>query len=110
MTKGKLLLLGALMSFAGAAFSAPATTATPSGIQAYEEQEFIADFTKFKIGDTAPALYQTPEYTIKQYQLRNLPAPDAGTHWTYMGENYVLIGDTDGKIHKAYNGDIFYHR
>lgn len=51
-----------------------------------------------------------PEYTIKQYQLRNLPAPDAGTHWTYMGENYVLIGDADGKIYKAYNGDIFYHR
>jgi Ni/Co efflux regulator RcnB len=67
-------------------------------------------FTKFKIGDTAPAQYQTPEYTIKQYQLRNLPAPDAGTHWTYMGENYVLIGDADGKIYKAYNGDIFYHR
>ncbi|MCP5751319.1 nickel/cobalt homeostasis protein RcnB, partial [Klebsiella pneumoniae] len=27
-----------------------------------------------------------------------------------MGENYVLIGDADGKIYKAYNGDIFYHR
>jgi len=27
-----------------------------------------------------------------------------------MGENYVLVGDTDGKIYKAYNGDIFYHR
>ena len=104
MVKRKLLLLGVLLSLAGSAFAAP------SGIKAYEEQEFIADFTKFKIGDTAPAQYQTPEYTIKQYQLRNLPAPDAGTHWTYMGENYVLIGDADGKIHKAYNGDIFYHR
>ncbi|ATG01778.1 MULTISPECIES: RcnB family protein [Lelliottia] len=109
MTKRKMLLLGVLMSLTSAAYSAP-QTASPSGIQAYEEQEFIADFTKFKIGDTAPAQYQTPEYTIKQYQLRNLPAPDAGTHWTYMGENYVLIGDTDGKIYKAYNGDIFYHR
>lgn len=106
MGKSKLLLLGVLMSIAGAAFSAPA----PSGIQAYAEQEFVADFTKFKIGDTAPQLYQTPEYTIKQWQSRNLPAPDAGTHWTYMGENYVLIGDADGKIYKAYNGDIFYHR
>ncbi|MCE9965966.1 RcnB family protein [Lelliottia amnigena] len=109
MTKRKMLLLGVLMSLTSAAYSAP-QTASPSGIQAYEEQEFIADFTKFKIGDTAPAQYQTPEYTIKQYQLRNLPAPDAGTHWTYMGENYVLIGDNDGKIYKAYNGDIFYHR
>ena len=104
MVKRKLLLLGVLLSLAGSA------SAAPSGIKAYEEQEFIADFTKFKIGDTAPAQYQTPEYTIKQYQLRNLPAPDAGTHWTYMGENYVLIGDADGKIYKAYNGDIFYHR
>ncbi|MDV5193590.1 RcnB family protein [Enterobacter asburiae] len=110
MAKRKLLLLGVLLSLAGSAFAAPQTAAAPSGIKAYEEQEFITDFTKFKIGDTAPAQYQTPEYTIKQYQLRNLPAPDAGTHWTYMGENYVLIGDADGKIYKAYNGDIFYHR
>ncbi|EGQ5298093.1 RcnB family protein [Enterobacter hormaechei subsp. hormaechei] len=110
MAKRKLLLLGVLLSLAGAAQAAPQASTAPSGIKAYEEQEFIADFTKFKIGDTAPAQYQTPEYTIKQYQLRNLPAPDAGTHWTYMGENYVLIGDADGKIYKAYNGDIFYHR
>lgn len=110
MAKSKLLLLGVLMSLAGAVYAAPQPVTAPSGIQAYEEQEFIADFTKFKIGDTAPALYQTPEYTIKQFQLRNLPAPDAGTHWTYMGENYVLINDADGKILKTYNGDIFYHR
>ena len=107
MAKCKWLLLGVVMSLASAEIAAPQAA---SGIKAYEEQEFIADFTKFKIGDTAPAQYQTPEYTIKQYQLRNLPAPDAGTHWTYMGENYVLIGDADGKIYKAYNGDIFYHR
>jgi Ni/Co efflux regulator RcnB len=85
MAKRKLLLLGVLLSLAGSAFAAPQTAAAPSGIKAYEEQEFIADFTKFKIG-TAPAQYQTPEYTIKQYQLRNLPAPDAGTHWTYGRE------------------------
>ncbi|MEX9251030.1 RcnB family protein [Pseudenterobacter timonensis] len=110
MAKRKLLLLGMFLALTGAAKAAPQPAAAPSGIQAYEEQEFIADFTKFKIGDTAPAIYQTPEYTIKQYQLRNLPAPDAGTHWTYMGENYVLINNTDGKILKVYNGDIFYHR
>ncbi|ECW8947233.1 Ni(II)/Co(II) efflux transporter accessory subunit RcnB, partial [Salmonella enterica] len=49
-------------------------------------------------------------YNIKQWKLRNLPAPDAGTHWTYMGGAYVLINDTDGKIIKAYDGEIFYHR
>ena len=100
MAKRTWLLLGVVMSLASAASAAPQTASASGGIKAYEEQEFIADFTKFKIGDTAPALYQ----------LRNLPAPDAGTHWTYMGENYVLIGDADGKIYKAYNGDIFYHR
>ena len=63
MAKRKLLLLGVLLSLAGAAHAAPQTSTAPSGIKAYEEQEFIADFTKFKIGDTAPAQYQTPEYT-----------------------------------------------
>ncbi|HDW1378964.1 TPA: nickel/cobalt homeostasis protein RcnB, partial [Enterobacter asburiae] len=53
MAKRKLLLLGVLLSLAGSAFAAPQTAAAPSGIKAYEEQEFIADFTKFKIGDTA---------------------------------------------------------
>lgn len=52
-------------------------------------------------------MYRTDEYNIKQWQLRNLPAPDAGTHWTYMGGAYVLINDTDGKIIKAYDGEIF---
>lgn len=51
-------------------------------------------------------MYRTDEYNIKQWQLRNLPAPDAGTHWTYMGGAYVLISDTDGKIIKAYDGEI----
>ena len=58
-------------------------------------------------GDTVPEMYRTDEYNIKQWQLRNLPAPDAGTHWTYMGGAYVLINDTDGKIIKAYDGDFF---
>ena len=105
MRKTKMMLLGVLLATASAAWAAPAT-----GIAKYELKEFIADFTQFKIGDNAPAMYLTPEYNIKQWQLRNLPAPDAGTHWTYMGGNYVLIGDTDGKISKIYDGEIFYHR
>ncbi len=50
-----------------------------------ELSSFIADFKHFKPGDTVPEMYRTDEYNIKQWQLRNLPAPDAGTHWTYMG-------------------------
>ncbi len=89
---------------------AQAGAAPASGIEQYAMKEFTADFTQFHIGDTVPAMYLTPEYNIKQWQLRNLPAPDAGSHWTYMGGNYVLITDTEGKILKVYDGEIFYHR
>lgn len=107
MRKTKVMLLGALLAMAGAAWAAPTSS---SGIQKYELDGFIADFTRFKIGDTVPELYRTDEYKIKQWQQRNLPAPAAGTYWTYMGEDYVLVNEADGKILKAYDGDIFYHR
>lgn len=108
MSKTKIILAAALLACSSSAFSAPVSV-EKSGIQGYETQEFIADFTRFHIGDKVAELYRTEEYNIKQWQLRNLPAPDAGSHWTYMGENYVLISDAGGKILKAYNGDIFYH-
>ncbi|HIE4608800.1 TPA: RcnB family protein [Klebsiella aerogenes] len=105
MRKTKMMLLGVLLASASASWAAPA-----SGIEQYAMKEFTADFTQFHIGDTVPAMYLTPEYNIKLWQLRNLPAPDAGSHWTYMGGNYVLITDTEGKILKVYDGEIFYHR
>ncbi|MGY6028757.1 Ni(II)/Co(II) efflux transporter accessory subunit RcnB [Phytobacter sp. AG2a] len=110
MGKTKIVLLGILLAAASSAFAAPQTAAGTTGIKSYEIQAFVADFTKFNIGDTVPEMYRTDEYAIKQYQLRNLPAPDPDTHWTYMGGCYVLITNTDGKIIKAYDGDIFYHR
>lgn len=99
------MMMGALLLVSGAVLAAPT-----KGIDQYELSSFVADFTHFKPGDTVPEMYRTSEYNIKQWQLRNLPAPDAGTHWTYMGGAYVLIGDADGKIIKAYDGEIFYHR
>ena len=107
MRKTKMMLLGVLLETASATWAAPAPA---TGIQQYELKEFTADFTQFKIGDKAPAMYLTPEYNITQWQQRNLPAPDAGTRWTYMGGNYVQISDTDGTISKIYDGEIFYHR
>ncbi|HFZ8994126.1 TPA: Ni(II)/Co(II) efflux transporter accessory subunit RcnB [Citrobacter freundii] len=107
----KKMLLGALLLATSAAWAAPATTTTAAtGIEQYELSSFTADFKRFKPGDTVPPLYLTDEYNIKQWKQRNLPAPDAGTHWTYMGGAYVLINETDGKIIKAYDGEIFYHR
>ncbi|HAI6830254.1 TPA: Ni(II)/Co(II) efflux transporter accessory subunit RcnB [Escherichia coli] len=110
--KNKMLLGALLLVTSAAAWAAPATAGSTntSGISKYELSSFIADFKHFKPGDTVPEMYRTDEYNIKQWQLRNLPAPDAGTHWTYMGGAYVLISDTDGKIIKAYDGEIFYHR
>jgi Predicted integral membrane protein len=105
MGKCKMWILAGLLA-AGSAIAAP----SGSGIQKYVLKEFVADFTHFTIGDAVPEMYRTDQYNIKQWQLRNLPAPDAGTHWTYMGGNYVLIGDADGKISKVYDGEIFYHR
>lgn len=109
MTIKNKMLLGALLLVTSAAWAAPATAGSTntSGISKYELSSFIADFKHFKLGDTVPEMYRTDEYNIKQWQLRNLPAPDAGTHWTYMGGAYVLINDTDGKIIKAYDGEIF---
>ena len=107
MTIRNKLLLGALLLATSVAWAAPVTAGSTnaSGISKYELSSFIADFKHF-----VPEMYRTDEYNIKQWQLRNLPAPDAGTHWTYMGGAYVLINDTDGKIIKAYDGEIFYHR
>ena len=107
MVRTKMMLLGTLLAIAGSTFAAQ--TAAPSGIDSYAVQEFHSDSRKFTIGDIVPDMYRTEEYNIKQWQLRNLPAPEAGSHWTYMGGYYVLITDAEGKILKAMNGDIFYH-
>lgn len=101
------MLLGALLLVTSTVRAAPAAIAAPKGIDKYELSGFIADFTHFKPGDKVPPLYLTEEYTIKQWNLRNLPTPTAGTHWTYMGGAYVLVNDADGKIIKAYDGEIF---
>lgn len=105
MRKTKMMLLGVLLASTSAVWAADA-----GSLQKYELDGVTADFKQFHIGDTVPPLYLTPEYNIKQWQLRNLPAPDAGTHWTYMGGSYALITDTEGKILKIYDGEIFYHR
>ena len=105
MRKTKMMLLGVLLACASGAWAA-----TGEGIQKYELDGVTADFKQFHIGYTVPPLYLTPEYNIKQWQQRNLPAPDAGTRWTYMGGSYVLITETEGKILKIYDGEIFYHR
>ena len=86
MTIKNKMLLGALLLVTSAAWAAPATAGSTntSGISKYELSSFIADFKHFKPGDTVPEMYRTDEYNIKQWQLRNLPAPDAGTHWTAL--------------------------
>lgn len=95
----------------------PAQAQTPSGEAAapqhdpahpYEIQYFFADFQRFTIGSVVPDRYRTKKYEIVDWKTRNLPAPEEGTNWTYMGGNYVLIAKADGRILKAESGDIFY--
>lgn len=85
------------------AVQAPADPADP-----YSVKSFFADFTHFAIGDTVPDLYRTKKYEVTQWTVRHLPAPVAESHWTYMGGNYVMIANADGKILKAESGEIYY--
>ncbi|OON38654.1 hypothetical protein BTJ39_17515 [Izhakiella australiensis] len=75
----------------------------------YEVKTFFADYKKYTIGDIVPQLYRTKPYYITDYKVRHLPAPQPDSHWTYMGGNYVLISNAEGKILQAKAGDIFYH-
>ena len=74
----------------------------------YKVTTFFADFTRFTIGDTAPDMYRTKQYTIVNWKARHLPEPEDGSHWTYMGGNYVLITNSEGRIQRAISGDIYY--
>lgn len=75
----------------------------------YEVKTFFADYKQYTIGDVVPDLYRSKPYNITDFKIRHLPAPQPGSHWTYMGGNYVLITDADGKILQAKAGEIFYH-
>ncbi|MFC0138716.1 RcnB family protein [Erwinia mallotivora] len=80
----------------------------PDPANPYEIKSFFADFQRFTIGSVIPDRYRTKKYEITDWKTRNLPKPDEGTSWTYMGGNYVLYSKVDGKIIKAESGDIFY--
>ncbi|TNV19446.1 RcnB family protein [Buttiauxella sp. B2] len=107
------LMAGSLpMAFSVQAEDAPAAPAAApapaSPASSYEIQEFHADYKPYKIGDIVPDLYRTKPYQIDAWKIRNLPAPEANSHWTYMGGNYVLISDAEGKVLRAMKGEIFY--
>ncbi|MEQ4530245.1 MAG: RcnB family protein [Mixta sp.] len=89
--------------------TAAAPDAAPQPKEPYEVTEFFSDAQRYTIGSQVPEKYRAKAYEITEWQKRHLPAPDAGSHWTYMGGNYVLISNADGKIIKAKSGDIFFH-
>lgn len=80
----------------------------PNPADPYEVKSFFADFKHFTLGDIVPDLYRTKKYEVTQWNVRHLPAPEADSHWTYMGGNYVLITNAEGKILKAESGEIYY--
>lgn len=75
----------------------------------YEVTEFFSDAQRYTVGSQVPEKYRAKNYEITEWQKRHLPAPDADSHWTYMGGNYVLISNADGTIIKVKSGDIFFH-
>jgi len=82
----------------------------PDPAYPYAIKTFFADFQRFNIGSVIPDRYRTKKYEVVDWKTRNLPKPADGTAWTYMGGNYVLITEPEGKILKVYDGEIFYHR
>ncbi|MEN5018746.1 RcnB family protein [Erwinia sp. Eh17-17] len=88
----------------------PATAPQVNPADPYDLQYFFADFKRFAIGDVVPDVYRSKKYEIVQWKVRHLPAPEADSHWTYMGGNYVLITNADGKILQAKQGEIYYKR
>lgn len=74
----------------------------------YEVKSFFADFQHFTYGSVVPDRYRGKKYIVADWKTRNLPAPQANSHWTYMGGNYVLISDDTGQIIRAESGEIFY--
>ncbi|CAO97717.1 RcnB family protein [Erwinia tasmaniensis] len=74
----------------------------------YDVKTFFADFKRFTLGDVVPELYRGKKYEITQWNVRHLPTPQADSHWTYMGGNYVMIANVDGKILQAKSGEIYY--
>ncbi|MBT0717412.1 hypothetical protein HGT71_03835 [Rosenbergiella epipactidis] len=90
---------------------APAAPSEPEAKKFNDPLElasFTGDFKQYQAGDVVPAMYRTAQYTISKWQLRKLPAPSAGSHWTYFGGSYVLITDAEGKILRMFSGEIIY--
>ena len=56
------MLLGALLLASSVVWAATGRNSCSTGIDKYELSGFIADFTRFKPGDTVPPLYRTDEY------------------------------------------------
>lgn len=100
----KLVMLSAVAFASALPLMGTAFAATNS----HEIKSFYDASKLYTLGSLVPNLYRTKPYEIVEWQKRNLPAPDAGSHWTYIGGSYALITDTDGKILKAESGDIFF--
>lgn len=116
MGKSKAVILSAMVALGGFSLVAPGfaadqpQTATTSTVakSSFDVDQVVEDFRTFKIGDVVPDLYRSKSYEITQWNLRHLPAPEANSHWTYMGGDYVQISETDGKVMRILSGDIFY--
>ena len=90
------------------AASDPAAAPSETSKDPLDRDSVFGDYHHYAIGDVVPPLYRSKTYNIAKWQLRKLPAPVADSHWTYMGGDYILITDAEGKIVRIISGDIIY--
>lgn len=100
----KLVILSAFVF----SFALPMTGTAFAATNSHEIKSFYDASKLYTLGSVVPDLYRTKPYEIDEWQKRNLPAPEAGSHWTYIGGSYALITNAEGKIIKAESGDIFF--
>jgi len=59
---------------------------------------------EYKVGSEAPDKYQRDTYRIKDWKAHGLSAPEENQHWVKIGNDYVLLKETEGAIIKIVKG------
>jgi Ni/Co efflux regulator RcnB len=93
MTLKSLLSSMVVMTcLSGATLVAQAQTPATQSVQAEHTNK------QYKVGDTAHKLYQDERLGIKDWQDKNLKAPQAGSQWVTISDKYVMVEMETGKI------------
>lgn len=64
------------------------------------EQKVPSTFSsgELVVGDRAPTVYQREDQALHDWKRRGLRAPEEDSQWVKVGDRYVLVAITSGKI------------